>query len=142
MSNDIVEKFKHYYADLIVADLSRLDEIYDNEIIFKDPVHQVTGLVTLQDYFVELCGNLKVCRFEYLDILRSENTAYIKWNMHYRHPKLQSGKALTLKGVSHLQFDDRITFHEDVYDMGAMVYEHIPFVGAATRMIKRRLAKH
>lgn len=139
MSTEIVELFKRYYTDLMVLDLCHLDQLYDENVHFKDPIHEIRGLASLQDYFMDLCGNVKECRFEFLDILQSDNTAYIKWNMHYRHPKLQGGQLLTLKGVSQIQFDQRITYHEDIYDVGAMIYEHLPLMGLATKAIKKRL---
>jgi esterase/lipase superfamily enzyme len=139
MSNEIIGLFKRYYTDLMALDFSQLDQLYDERIHFKDPIHEIRGLPSLQDYFMALCSNLQECRFEFLDICESENTAYIKWNMHYRHPKLQSGKLLTLKGVSQIQFNQRITYHEDFYDVAAMVYDHLPIMGMASKAIKKRL---
>jgi hypothetical protein len=61
--------------------------------------------------------------------------------MHYLHPSI-SKEVQTLRGVSHLHFADKVTFHEDIYDMGALIYEHIPVIGFATSIIKKRMAKY
>ncbi len=140
MSQTLIEQFKESYRDMAVMKLDALGDLYDDKILFKDPVHEVKGLPALRDYFSSIMSDVRECRFEFLDQLVVEKAAYIKWNMHFRHPGLSSGRLLTVRGMSQLQFDERILYHEDVYDMGAMVYEHIPVVGGLTRWLKRRLA--
>lgn len=138
MSHSLIENFKSLYGDLVRADLSQLDQVYAADIIFKDPIHEVQGLVPVQDYMFAICSDLDHCKFEYLDELIGENSAYIKWIMHFRHPKL--GKRLiSVRGATHLNFDSKITYHEDLYDMGAMLYEQLPLLGPTTRWLKRRL---
>lgn len=138
MSHSLIANFKRLYGDLVGADLSQLDQVYAADIIFKDPIHEVQGLVPVQDYMFSICSDLDHCKFEYLDELIGEHSAYIKWIMHFRHPKL--GKRLiSVRGTTHLNFDSKITYHEDLYDMGAMLYEHLPLLGVTTRWLKRRL---
>lgn len=138
MSHSLIDNFKTLYGDLVKADLSQLDQLYGSDIIFKDPIHEVQGLVALEDYMSAICQGLDYCQFEYLDELMGQNSAYIKWIMHFRHPKL--GKRLiSVRGATHLNFDSKITYHEDLYDMGAMLYEHLPLLGPSTRWLKRRL---
>lgn len=121
-------------------DLSKLDRLYTENLLFKDPVHEVRGLVAMQDYMAAMIANVSECRFEFLDQIATDNTAYIKWNMYFRHPKLQAGNLLTVRGVSQINFAERIHYHEDFYDVGSMVYEHVPVIGGLTRWLKRRLA--
>lgn len=140
MSKEIIDLFKDSYRDLITLNLSKLDLLYTNDLVFKDPIHEIRGLVAMQDYMADISDNLLECRFHFLDQLESETSAYIKWDMHYAHPKLAGGKLITLRGASQIQFAERIYYHEDIYDMGSMVYEHLPLLGAATRWVKRRLS--
>lgn len=140
MSQALIEQFKDSYRDMAAMELDALGDLYDEQILFKDPVHEVKGLPALRDYFSNIMGDVRECRFEFLDQLVTDRVAYIKWNMHFCHPKLSAGRLLTVRGVSQLQFDERIYYHEDIYDMGAMVYEHIPVFGGVTRWLKRRLA--
>lgn len=139
MSKPIIDLFKHSYQNMLQMDLSQLDHLYADNIIFKDPVHEIKGLVMLQDYMANISSTVLECRFEYLGELLSSSDAYIKWNMHFRHPKLAAGKLLTVRGVSQLMFEKKIHYHEDFYDLGAMLYEHVPVVGGMTRWLKRRL---
>jgi len=137
--NQLIERFKDYFRVLHASDLSQLRTLYDDNIVFKDPVHEIRGLVELEDYFTSMCSDLSDCRFEYLDELVTEDAAYIKWMMHFKHPKL-GNRLISVRGVSHLELGDRIEFHEDFYDMGAMLYEQLPLLGNVTRWLRLRLA--
>lgn len=133
-----IGRFKDFFQVLHEADLSQLREFYSDGIVFKDPVHEIRGLVELEDYFTSMCADLSDCRFEYLDELVNGSSAYVKWIMHFKHPKL-GNRLISVRGVSHLQFSDKIDFHEDFYDMGAMLYEQLPLLGNVTRWLKLRL---
>ena len=135
----LIERFKSCFKVLPEADLSLLREMYTDDVVFKDPVHEIRGLVGLEDYFATMIADLTDCRFEYLDEIIGERSAYIKWVMHYRHPRL-GNRLVSVRGVSHLRFGDKIEFHEDVYDMGAMLYEQVPLLGNVTRWLRLRLA--
>jgi len=134
----LVERFKDYFRVLHESDLSQLRELYSDRIVFKDPVHEIKGLVELEDYFTSMCADLSDCRFEYLDELTNDSVAYIKWMMHFKHPKL-GNRLISVRGVSHLQISEKIDYHEDFYDMGAMLYEQLPLLGNVTRWLKLRL---
>jgi hypothetical protein len=74
-----------------------------------------------------------------LDQLVGKDSAYIKWNMYFSHPKL--GKEThVVRGMTQIQFTDRIYYHEDVYDMGQMIYEHVPVIGWAVKRLRKRMA--
>ncbi len=135
----LIERFKNYFKVLHESDLSELRELYSDQIIFKDPVHEIRGLVELEDYFTSMCADLTDCRFEYLDEAVTESTAYIKWIMHFKHPRL-GNRLISVRGVSHLKIGDKIDYHEDFYDMGAMLYEQLPLLGNVTRWLRLRLA--
>ncbi|UCH39774.1 MAG: nuclear transport factor 2 family protein [Gammaproteobacteria bacterium] len=132
-------RFKDYFKVLHDSDLSQLGSIYDDRIVFKDPVHEIRGLVELEDYFTSMCADLSDCRFEYLDELVNDDAAYIKWLMHFKHPKL-GNRLISVRGVSHLKIAEKIEYHEDFYDMGAMLYEQLPLLGNVTRWLRLRLA--
>ena len=139
MTTPLLDRFKNNFSDLTKADWSQLSEIYADNIIFKDPVHEIKGLVAVEDYFSNICTDLLECRFEYLDEVISGNTAYLKWVMHFRHPRLGTD-IIDVRGVSHILWNDKIEYHEDLYDMGAMLYEKLPILGGVTRWLKSRLA--
>ena len=141
-SEAAVERFKSFYRDLIHAEWAELDAIYAEHVSFKDPVHSINGRDALHRYLQSLCRGLSSCRFVYLDQVVTPGKAYIKWDMHFQHPNVQANAALTLRGTSQILFsDDRIHYHEDFYDMGALLYERLPLLGAVIRWLRRRLAE-
>ncbi|ADZ89770.1 nuclear transport factor 2 family protein [Marinomonas mediterranea] len=135
----LVERFKAFYEDVQRPQLEKISDIYTSSVRFKDPVHELQGIEFVHAYLTEMSANVEYGRFEYLDQLVSEDKAYIKWNMYFRHPKLGSDIHV-VRGMTQIQYTDRIYFHEDVYDMGQMIYEHIPVMGTFVKMLKQRLA--
>lgn len=140
MSKTLIEQFKQFYADDSAVNLARLDDIYADEVVFRDPLHMVRGLPALRDYLAAMYENVTECRFEYLDELIGDDSAYVKWRMYFRHPKF-GNKPICVRGVSQVQFKSKIVYHEDVYDLGELIYEHVPLLGGATRWLKSRIAQ-
>ncbi|SMF47016.1 SnoaL-like domain-containing protein [Alteromonadaceae bacterium Bs31] len=136
----LIESFKAYYRDIAKLNVDDMASLYHSEIVFKDPVHDLRGINELHSYMQNVSANVKRGRFEYLDQLVVPGKAYIKWNMYFEHSKLGS-KVIVVRGMSHVEFSEKIHFHEDVYDMGALLYEHLPLLGGATRWLKARLSR-
>jgi hypothetical protein len=135
-------KLKHYYETFDQASFESLSEIYAENVVFIDPVHKICGLEGLKKYFNETCSNLTYCQFIFIDEVIDEQSACLKWRMEYSHGSLKNNARLSLVGVSIVLFaNDKITSQEDFYDMGAMVYEHIPLLGRVIGMIKARMTK-
>ena len=140
-SSDLLQEFKSYYQAFDQRGINQLDSLYSDEVVFTDPIHTISGLDNLKRYFHDMCANLTQCHFEFLDEMEADGRACFKWVMHYRHPSVARNKPLQLMGVSVIAFDDdKVTSHEDFYDMGAMLYERLPVLGSAIRMVKSRAA--
>ncbi|MGV6806592.1 MAG: nuclear transport factor 2 family protein [bacterium] len=137
--DQLIDKFKAFYKDIKNPPLDDIESIYTADVVFRDPVHEIRGIDRLHTYMTDLCANLNYGRFEFLDQLVGDDRAYIKWNMHFSHPRLGSSN-IEVRGVSQIIFSDRIHYHEDIYDLGEMLYEHVPLLGSSTRWLKRRLA--
>ncbi|RRJ83837.1 nuclear transport factor 2 family protein [Aestuariirhabdus litorea] len=141
MNPPIIQRFKDYYSDFDQQSVESLGELYAVDMHFRDPLHQLDGLEAVQLYFEELSRDLTHCRFEFLHEMVNASCAYFHWTMHYAHPRIKGGQALSLNGVTHIRFDDRVLFHEDFYDMGAMLYQHLPLLGWAVRSLNQRLLR-
>ena len=138
MNGSVTDALKATFStadNLTAEDLAR---IYTEDVVFVDPLGRIEGLDTLSRYFAGVYKNVSSCRFEYLDELKTDSKASIKWDMVFRHSKLSGGKEIVVRGVSMLEFTDKVHYHEDVYDLGALMYENIPVLGAPVRMLKRR----
>ncbi|MCZ2721304.1 nuclear transport factor 2 family protein [Marinomonas sp. 15G1-11] len=135
----LIERFKHFYKDVKNPPLNEIGKVYSDNVHFKDPVHEVRGMDALYAYMEDVCHSVESGRFEYLDELIGDNRAYIKWNMYFKHPKL-GNEIIVVRGMSQIQFNERIYYHEDIYDLGEMLYEHVPLVGFLVKKLKHRLS--
>ena len=138
--NPIIEQFKGFYYDIPNTPLDLIEDIYCHDVLFKDPVHEVRGLAELRHYLEQVSANVAHGKFEYLDQLIGKHCAYIKWNMHFSHPKL-GHKTIHVRGMSQILFTDHIYYHEDCYDMGALLYEHLPILKSCVGFLKKRISK-
>lgn len=139
--HSIPQKIRHIYLHFDKRILPQLPDVYGDDVQFRDPVNAVNGLVQLNEYFERTMENLLDCRFEFHHSLEmpDRGEAVLLWTMHYRHKKLAGGKPLELTGNSHLMYTDKVHYHRDYYDAGAMVYEHLPLIGSVIRGLKKRL---
>lgn len=142
IEKDPISVFKQFYRHFDQHSLDMLEDIYAEDVTFSDPVHMIQGLGTLKSYFEGMCGNLSECRFEFIDEVIGDSNACFKWQMYYSHPSLKSNAPLKLMGTSFIEYSDKIDSHEDFYDMGAMLYEHLPILGSAVRLLKSRIQKN
>lgn len=146
MSNDyagseLVRKFQRIYAGLRLNTLGQLNEIYAPEIHFVDPFHSMRGREEFNRYMHSTYSGVASCSFVYEDVIEQDGRALIAWTMRMRHLKFRPDEEVILRGASRLHFGRTITFQEDYYDGGALLYERIPLVGAVVRAVKRRIAK-
>ncbi len=135
------EQFKQLYRRFDAHLLDKLPDVYSPTIVFKDPIHELRGIDALRRYFAGLCDPELSCEFEITNEIVSHDQAFFQWRMIYQHPGLRAGKKLTLNGASLVKFNSNIFYHEDFYDMGAMVYQHLPLVGWVVKKINKRIAE-
>ena len=138
MSHPVVEKLKLTYATADQISSAQLAELYSSDVIFVDPLGRIEGIDRLAGYIGAVYKNVVSCRFNYLDEFVSGNKVSIKWDMHLRHSRLAGGREIVTRGVTMLEFDQKVFFHEDIYDVGAMIYEHVPVLGGPVKWLKRR----
>ena len=115
--------FADTFATLNADSLHRLGELYSNDVQFRDPLHQVDGLPALRGYFEKLYSNVEDIRYDILDV---DETApghgYLRWNLHFRHPRMPRGPPIRLQGCSPLRWAQQVYLHHDDLDAGALLH--------------------
>ena len=139
MSGSIVDRFRAVYQELDRNNLHLLAEVYAPDVVFIDPVHRVEGLPALTEYFRRMYDGVAEIEFRFEDVISEEERAFLTWEMNLRHRRFKPGETLTLPGATAVRFGERVHFHRDYFDLGAMIYERIPVLGGAVRAIKARL---
>lgn len=141
---NVIERFCRVYADICDVSPDELDKIYADNIVFVDPITTHQGLKQVKRYFANLLSQSKSCKFDIAHILECRTqdapvTHVANWTMTL--VLNQSNKIITLDGTTQICVEnDMIVYHKDYYDLGEMVYEHIPLLGFVIKKIKRRLA--
>ena len=134
----LIEQFKDFFRVLHASDLSRLQRLYADDVMFSGPGYRVRGLVQLEDHYASMTEDLTHCRYEFLDQLVGDESVYLKWVLHFSHPRHRE-RQFSLRGVSHLKWGDKIRFHEEFYDADAILREQFPMFGNVARWIRLRL---
>ncbi len=138
-----MKRFLETYQQLNSETLHLLGEIYTDDIHFTDPAHELIGLDSLTACFASLYKNIITIEFSFeLPVIVGEKGA-VEWQMVFRHKKIAGGKQLAVDGASFIECNEqgKVCRHRDYFDLGAMVYEHIPVVGSAIRTLKKRIAR-
>lgn len=136
----VIERFQALYLALRADTLHLLDGVYADTVIFEDPLHRVEGLAELKHYFQRMYAGVESISFEYGEVFPSAGQAMLTWTMHMTHRRLQGGEPLTLPGATHIRFArDKVLYHRDYFDAGALLYERLPVLGSVVRAVRRRV---
>ena len=136
-----MQTFIDTYSSLNKNNLELLTNIYSGDVVFSDPAHEIHGLKNLRRYFESLYNDCDSVFFTFYHHQLVDNVGYIQWEMAFSHPKLGSGKTIKVPGVSRIHFNNQglVDDHRDFFDLGAMLYEHLPLLGRIITAVKRRL---
>lgn len=136
-----MEKFLTTYQALNADNLEILSEIYGAEVVFIDPAHEIQGLWQLTEYFKKLYRDINHINFNFHHPLQMNDVGYVQWSMTFSHPSIKKGKDIVVEGATFVRFGDKgkVVYHRDHFDLGSMLYQHIPLLGGVIKTINRRL---
>ncbi len=136
-----MEKFVDFFTSMTPASVEQLHTVYTEEVLFKDPFNEVTGLLAVRKIFLEMFHQVDVPRFVVLLHGVTGDEGFITWEMHYRFKKEMQQQCI--RGATHVQFaaDGRISLHRDYWDAAEELYEKLPILGGLMRMLKRAVQR-
>ena len=141
-ADDLANKFKNLYKKLdhstCKSDL--INEIYDENVVFKDSFHTIESSQRFKEYCSALYENLNTCNFEFHKTWLTDEDAMLTWTMHFSHPRLQGGKIISVDGASEIKFKEKIFYHQDYFDGADLLYKHIPVLGSVISFLKKRMS--
>lgn len=139
----IIERFTLLYQDISRLNCNDLGNIYSEDVEFIDPVTRHQGLASVQRYFSRLLDDTHTCTFTIHDVIACQNNAsaldyIVNWTMYLTLK--ENSKQIVVDGTSQLKIaNDKICYHRDFYDLGQMVYEHVPILRNVVSYVKGRL---
>lgn len=139
---ELIARFRDFYSDLGESNLTTLDQLYIKDLTFKDPVQLVQGRDNLLRYLDHGLVNAIHCKFAIEIEMVDREQAFLVWQMRLQHEKLAGGREIQVPGTSHLLFAEEsnlIKEHVDYYDLGAMVYEHVPVLGWVINKVRTKM---
>ena len=129
-------RLARFYETLTPAALDGLGQLYAPDARFKDPFNEVVGIAAIRRIFAHMFATTEAPRFEVTDCIEQGGQAMLGWTFRFA----LRGRALTVRGVTHLRFDaeGRVTLHRDYWDAAEELYAKLPVVGALMRWLRRQ----
>ena len=138
----LAERVKEAYQAFGSENIADVESLYTTDIYFEDPSHAIQGKPSLMRYFANQFKNLDKCSFKFHSTIAHETDIFMTWTMFVNHSKLRGGETIRVEGTSYLRTrNGKIYYHRDYFDMGAMLYEHLPLIGRIIQRIKQRLGQ-
>lgn len=134
-----IEVFKGTFQRLNTGSLHLLAELYSEQVVFQDPFRRIEGLSALRQYFAKLYQNAISTSFVFEEECTGKGKAIVSWTLSLRHPRLNGGDLIQVPGVSHIRYRNKVYYHRDYFDGGALLYEHVPLLGSIVRAVKRSM---
>ena len=132
-----VAVFRRIFTRLTPDIIMPLDLLYAPDVVFEDPLHRLEGREQLQRYFARLNASLVESEFVMGEALVGAAAAMVPWTIRLTLRRLP--RPVVVDGCSHLRYGALVTYQRDYFDVGALVYEHVPLLGAVVRGLKSRL---
>lgn len=136
------EKTVHVWNELRKDKLAILDNYYAKDLVFEDPLGRIEGLDAMKKYYSVMYENVSDIRFDFSKVIKQNNEYFFRWKMTLRSTKLNGGEDIVVEGGSMILFNQEglVTYHRDFFDMGEMIYEHIPLLRTVIKSIKGRFS--
>lgn len=131
------EKVEYIFNKLNMDTMHLIDEFYDPQVKFQDPVETITGSQKVKKYYENMYKNVKDIHFEFSHFVENGDDLVGIWKMTLVTDKLNGGKPISVDGNSVIKFKNgKAVYHRDYFDMGAFVYEQVPVLSFVIRKIK------
>lgn len=137
-----LEKAKTAFNKLNINNLGVVDDFYDADADFQDPIHAIKGVKAIRSYYEGLYKNVDSIRFDFKNVAEAGNLVTLEWTMYLKTPALNGGKEMSLDGVSVITFggkDGKAILHRDYFDMGEFIYEKVPVLSSIVGFIKNKM---
>ena len=136
-----IELIKKAFNGLNKNNLSILNDFYAENIDFTDPIGNIKGLNNLKKYYAHAYENVISINFNFQQINSQNDYYFAKWTMKLQVKGLNANAPYDVEGFSVIKFNglEKVDYHRDYLDLGSMVYENIPLLGKAIKLIKKKL---
>ena len=131
-----LQRLIDFYEQLQPAHLDKLDRIYSDDVRFKDPFNDVSGLPAVRHIFSHMFATVQAPRFVVQHAVSDAGQGFLTWDFHFS----SKGSTFEVHGATRVTFadDGRVALHRDYWDVAEELYEKLPVLGSLMRWLKRR----
>lgn len=135
-----IDALVQFFEQLQRADVAKLKNFYASDTFFKDPFNEVQGVAEMERIFAHMFEALDQPHFIVTGRVAQGQECFLVWDFRFRFKRFDRVTWQTVRGTSHLRFDDtgQVVFHRDYWDAAEELYEKLPGVGALMRWLKRQ----
>ncbi len=135
-----LDRYARFYETMTPADLEALDRFVTEDVRFKDPFNDVTG-VDRMARCLGMAYDHGTPKFDVLDRAVSERAGYLLWRFTST-PKGAARPSWIVEGMSEVRFapDGRVSEHIDHWDSGEKFYLRLPVIGWLVGKVRKRLS--
>jgi hypothetical protein len=136
-------KAQQFFQKFDKDHVALVDDFYDKNVEFQDPVHSLKGVAAVREYYRNLYKNVDSIRFEFSPGAATDDRVILVWRMFLKSASLNGGKEFSVDGTSVIRFggpEGKAVYHRDYFDMGEFVYERIPLLKSVIHFIKDKMA--
>ena len=118
-------------------DWSHILPYYDDHIVFRDSIQEISGIKEFKAMTERLTKRSKDLKMNIVRAVKQDNNIFIEWEMTISFKKNPSS---VLYGVSRLTFneDGKIVEQRDYYDLWGDIFDNIPRFGNAYRKFMKK----
>ena len=139
-ANQLSQSLASAYQSLGKGDSSKVAALYAEDIYFEDPMQGIQGKTALMSHIDGTFSNINNFSFKSHKTLAGDTDVFISWTQIFTHKKLAGGKTIRVEGSTYLKTrNGKIYYQRDYFDLGAVVYENLPIIGAVIKHLRTRL---
>ncbi len=135
------QKIEKIFNGLNKDTMHLVDEFYQTNAHFEDPMGKHMGVEEIRKYYMNLYQNVENIRFDFSNHICQSQECVSVWVMHLKASGLNGGNSIAVSGNSIFKFDEsgKVIYHRDYFDMGEFIYERIPILKNIILFIKSKL---
>ncbi len=134
MNAEIITKFKKYYSDPMLQEVSFIDEFCDPDFKYQDPMREIQGLENFKNFHEKFRGNLHMIRMKYTHQSILHDKAFLSWECELEFRVLR--KKICFSGITVLIVTDKVIWQRNYYDDRTFMYESWPVIGSLLKWVK------
>jgi hypothetical protein len=138
-----IARFRDFLSELTPESIeAKAPAVYAADAHFNDTLVIRDGNPAIVAYLLATARSAESVTAKVDDVTRAaDGTYYFRWTMEVRMKRIAKGQVIRTPGITRVRFDaeGQVLVHQDYWDSGAGLWEHVPVLGRGIRGIRARL---